>query len=117
MNFLRRIGQWPRALEIFDSMPKQRADLVAYLAAFSAYKEALLWERALQTLQEALQVLPESVKVYNAVLSVCSTAARWAEALRVMEEMVVSPDEVSFALLLDACQTPGCEGQKDQKML
>ena len=109
MNFWRRIGHWQRALEIFESMPRARlrVDLVAYLAAFSAYKAAMQWERALSTF-EGME--PTALRAYNAVMSVCSAAARWAQALRLMEAMPMSPNEMSFSILMDACERPGYGG-------
>lgn len=113
IKMLRKQGNFPKALELFESMPSKgiEPDVVTYIQIIRIYGQirqpdiALSFLAVMQT-----QGLSPNVKAYSAAISACEKGGQWEEALRLLELMQAkgqTPDVITFSAAISACNKGG----------
>lgn len=86
MSFGRRASEWPRALQIFESMAGR--DVVSYGAAANAFGKGLRWREAIDLLLELpLRRIEASTVAFNASIGCMARLQLWQHTLALLKAM------------------------------
>ena len=86
MSFGRRASEWPRALQIFESMAGR--DVVSYGAAANAFGKGLRWREAIDLLLDLpLRRIEASTVAFNASIGCMARLQLWQHTLALLKAM------------------------------
>lgn len=104
-------GLADEALNFFNSMQREgfKPDGVSYTGALTACSHAGLIEEGLQIFDNMKRVhrITPTIEHYGCIVDLYSRAGRLEEALNVIKNMPMKPNEVVLGSLLAACRTQG----------
>lgn len=104
-------GHPEEALKFFNLMQKSgvKADGITFTGALTACSHAGLVDKGLQLFDTMIRVLQISPRIehYGCIIDLYSRAGRLEDALEVIKNMPMNPNEVIFGSLLAACRTVG----------
>ncbi|KAI9107683.1 hypothetical protein K1719_021346 [Acacia pycnantha] len=109
-----RCGCIEFARQVFEKMPQRtrkgfKPDGVSYTGALTACSHAGLIDKGLQIFNDMKRVhrITPRIEHYGCIVDLYSRAGRLEEALEVIKNMPMKPNEVVLGSLLAACRTQG----------
>lgn len=125
------LGQWEKAIEVFETMVCPRSEVVAalkpnkytYSAMISAFSNAGQWGLALQyfdEMKEDARFDPDckpSRVTYSAVIAACERGALYTTALGFFHEMLesgIEPDRATLFCVVEICVKSGTWGRAEE---